>query len=46
MFRTAFLRHPVFQGISASMHVNGQLFSSRQKLSTCIHAGNVMITWM
>jgi hypothetical protein len=25
MFRMAFLRHPAFQGISASLHVNGML---------------------
>ncbi len=45
MFRMAFLRHPVFQGISASLHVNGHDFSSRQIISTCIPAGNVTDTW-
>jgi hypothetical protein len=46
MFRMAFLRHPVFQSISASMHVNGQIFSSRQNLSTYINVGNAVVPWM
>jgi hypothetical protein len=46
MFRMASLRHPVFLGISAFMHVNGQFFCSRQKLSSFIHGGNNVLPWV
>ena len=43
----AFLRHPVFLGISALMYVDERSgYCSRHNLSTYIRVVNVAITWM